>query len=214
MHVMHICTETGLRELKKAETRLAIEQAAVDLVYEQGYEATTVEAIASRAGVSLRTFYNYFPTKDLAIVGEGPALIDEEQALALLDEAEGKLLKGIARISEACMATTGPAIELKRQRHRLIHRYAPLFHLRVIANARFDRWLAELVATHLEKHPSERRLTGVVTTEEEARLAVNMVSSAVLFHIRSAIQNDVDVVLSEQLVGQTIDMMAEIHRKE
>ena len=214
MHVMQDCTELGLRKLKKAETRLAIEQAAVDIACERGYEAATPEAIAARARVSLRTFYNYFPSRDMAIVGEGPPLIDEERALAMLDEAEGRLLKGIARISEACFATTGPATELKRRRHRLIHHHAPLFHLHVIAAARFDRWLAGVVATHLEAHPAQRRLSGDITVEEEARLAVIMVSSAVHYHVRSAIENDVDVALSEHVVERTIDRMAEIHRQE
>jgi AcrR family transcriptional regulator len=211
---MQDCTELGLRELKKAETRLAIEQAAVDIACEQGYEAATAEVIAARAKVSLRTFYNYFPSRDMAIVGEGPPLMDEERALAMLDEAEGKLLKGIARISEACFHTTGPAKELKRRRHRLIHQHAPLFHLHVIADVRFDRWLAGVVATHLEEHPAQRRLSGDITVEEEARLVVIMVSSAVHYHVRSAIENDVDVALSEQVVERTIDMMAEIHRQE
>ena len=214
MHAVQYSAETGLRELKKAETRLAIEQAAVDIACEQGYEATTAEAIAGRAGVSLRTFYNYFPNKDLAIVGEGPPLIDEERALATLGEAEGKLLKGIARIAEACFATAGPAAELKRRRHRLILQHAPLFHLHVIADARFDRWLADVVATYLGDHPAQRRLSGDIKVEEEARLGVIMVSSAVHYHVRSAIENDVDVALSEHLVERTIDMMAEIHRQE
>ena len=84
----------------------------------------------------------------------------------------------------------------------------------MIAEARFDRWLAEVVAAHLEDHPSQRRLSGDITVEEEARLAVVMVSSAVHYHVRSAIENDVDVALSEQDIERTIDMMAEIHRKE
>ncbi len=211
---MQYSTDTGLREQKKAETRLAIEQAAVDIAYEEGYEATTAEAIAGRAGVSLRTFYNYFPSKDVAIVGEGPRLIDEDEAFAILDQAHGRLLKGIGRIAVVCFTSTSPAAELKRQRRRLIHQHAPLFHLHVIANAGFDRWLAGVVATYLDNHRAQRRLSESTTVEEEARLAVNMVSSAALYHVRSAIENDVDLTLTEQLVERTIDMMAEIHRKE
>lgn len=59
----------GLRERKKAETRAALVRAAQELVVEQGLDATTVEAICSRAGVSRRTFFNYFDTKDEAVLG-------------------------------------------------------------------------------------------------------------------------------------------------
>lgn len=59
---------TGLREAKKARTRAALARAALQLVAEDGLHATTVEAIAARADVSPRTFFNYFDTKDEAVV--------------------------------------------------------------------------------------------------------------------------------------------------
>jgi len=58
----------GLRERKKAERRLALIDAAHRLVEERGFDCVTVEDIAAAAGVSTRTFFNYFDTKDDAIV--------------------------------------------------------------------------------------------------------------------------------------------------
>jgi AcrR family transcriptional regulator len=50
---------------KRGETsRAAIFQAALDLFQERGYEATTMRAIAERAGVSLGSSYHYFPSKE------------------------------------------------------------------------------------------------------------------------------------------------------
>lgn len=53
----------GLRERKKADTRRALSDAALKLAFEHGLDDVTREAIANLAGVSLRTFNNYFTGK-------------------------------------------------------------------------------------------------------------------------------------------------------
>ncbi len=59
----------GLRARKARETRRALEAATLALVMEQGFENTTVEQIADRAFVSPRTFFNYFSSKEDAVLG-------------------------------------------------------------------------------------------------------------------------------------------------
>jgi AcrR family transcriptional regulator len=54
---------TGLRERKKVDTRRALSDAALTLAFERGLESVTREDIAELAGVSLRTFNNYFGNK-------------------------------------------------------------------------------------------------------------------------------------------------------
>jgi AcrR family transcriptional regulator len=58
---------SGLRERKKLDTRRALSDAALALAFENGLENVTREDIAARAGVSLRTFSNYFSGKHDAI---------------------------------------------------------------------------------------------------------------------------------------------------
>ncbi|OBG92956.1 TetR family transcriptional regulator [Mycobacterium sp. E136] len=53
----------GLRERKKLDTRRALSDAALKLALERGFDGVTREAIADLAGVSLRTFNNYFSGK-------------------------------------------------------------------------------------------------------------------------------------------------------
>ncbi|MEV0780580.1 TetR/AcrR family transcriptional regulator [Streptomyces sp. NPDC050433] len=58
----------GLRQRKKQATRAALAEAAVRLAAEHGAENVTVEAISNAAGVSPRTFFNYFDSHDDAFV--------------------------------------------------------------------------------------------------------------------------------------------------
>lgn len=75
----------GLRERKKQLTRRELHRAALEVAHEHGVAATTVDAVAARAGVSTRTFFNYFATKDDALLGNDPSM--EERARALVLEA-------------------------------------------------------------------------------------------------------------------------------
>lgn len=58
----------SLRDRKKAETRHAIARATVEMILEQGVDLATITSICERAGVSQRTFHNYFPHREAAVM--------------------------------------------------------------------------------------------------------------------------------------------------
>ncbi|OAN32730.1 hypothetical protein A4X17_16735 [Plantibacter sp. H53] len=67
----------------RRSSRRVLEEAAAELFLEQGYPGTTVDQIASRAGVSRNTFFNYFGSKsDVLWVDVDAALAGLERALA------------------------------------------------------------------------------------------------------------------------------------
>lgn len=66
--VGEVISEIGLRDRKKAATRAALSGAAARLARALGIECVTADAIASEAGVSTRTFHNYFSSKEEAVL--------------------------------------------------------------------------------------------------------------------------------------------------
>jgi AcrR family transcriptional regulator len=61
--------EGGLRERKRRQTRQAVTEAARALTAANGLSGFTVEEVCEKVGISRRTFFNYFPTKEDAILG-------------------------------------------------------------------------------------------------------------------------------------------------
>lgn len=71
-----------MRERTRRAVRAEIVEAAMDLFLSQGFEETTVEEIAQTAGISRRSYFRYFASKDDALV-EGLAAVGEKIAEAL-----------------------------------------------------------------------------------------------------------------------------------
>ena len=79
---------------KKGEvTRIAIEDAAIELFMEYGYHATSMRQIAERAGLALGGIYNHFKSKDeifeAIVVDKHPY----KKILPLIQQAEGETLE-------------------------------------------------------------------------------------------------------------------------
>lgn len=60
----------GLRERTRRAVHREIAQAAASLFLTQGFDATTVEQIAAAAGISRRSFFRYFATKEDVVLGD------------------------------------------------------------------------------------------------------------------------------------------------
>ncbi|UUL76016.1 TetR/AcrR family transcriptional regulator [Pseudarthrobacter sp. Fe7] len=88
-------SDPGLRERKRAATRSAITSTARTLTAERGLTGYTVEEVCEAAGISRRTFFNYFPTKEDAIIGHAdddiPADVIEEFVAGGADSPAGTI---------------------------------------------------------------------------------------------------------------------------
>jgi AcrR family transcriptional regulator len=113
----------GLREHKRALTERAIVDAAMELFVERGFAATTVEDIATAAGVGRRTLFRYFPTKEDIVLD--PRRIDRGYAFsALREQRAGKdevelVMRVLAELQRRAFAVF--RAEHQHALHRLSH---------------------------------------------------------------------------------------------
>lgn len=70
-----------LRARRRRDTARDVHLVALRLARERGFDAVTVEAISTEAGIAPRTFFNYFPTKEAAVV-HGPFDLAESDVTA------------------------------------------------------------------------------------------------------------------------------------
>jgi len=93
------------RELNKAATRSSIASAALDLLRSNGSGNFTVEDIAASAGVSRRTFFNYFPSLEAALASVADGFMDHALEQFRLRPAEESILESA---QAALMALADP----------------------------------------------------------------------------------------------------------
>ncbi|WP_022881462.1 TetR family transcriptional regulator [Gryllotalpicola ginsengisoli] len=129
--------EPGLRERKRAATRRAIEREALRLALDSGLENVTVDEIAEAADVSPRTFFNYFPTKEAAVIGSDPIGPDEAEIEAFVHGGPDQpVLDGVRLLLASVVASKGAdeareIRELQSERMKLMLKYPHLFRQRM-----------------------------------------------------------------------------------
>lgn len=173
--------ELGLRERKRLATRRAIQLAVLELVAERGLENVTVDEISRVADVSPRTFFNYFASKEEAIIGEGPALpgvLPVEEFVGAGPDSD--LLADLGEM----IATSGDDVtndfELLDLRRALMKRHPQLFALRMATMRNFEEELAAVVARRLvNDDPS--LAANPLELEQRARL-ITLVAFAAMRH--------------------------------
>lgn len=167
------------KQERATETRQRILDAAAQVFAEHGYVAGTTNRIAERAGLSIGSFYQYFPNKDAVL----RALMDEhvDAGTRLLSE---RLAAGLPpRLDDTLRLFVRATIDNHRENPRL-HRVlfeeaprAPAFLARV---RELEQFTVNLANQLLQQHPDSRagRLTAHVVVATIDSLVHRLVTSA------------------------------------
>jgi AcrR family transcriptional regulator len=144
----------GHRERKKQRTREAIERAALELFVERGYDATTLAEIAEAAGVSARTIFAYFPSKEDILFSSFQAMRDT-LARALAERPGDKDALGTVRdfvLGVACVKT-----ELDLELEQLVAKDETLLSHKRARLSQLQELLAAAIADDLGSKPDDLR---------------------------------------------------------
>lgn len=143
----------------RRETSRVIARAAQDLVRDRGLSSVTVEDITRSAGVSERTFYNYFSCKEEAIAGlPEEVLVELDTSLRAQPRTERPL--DALRAVLSTWVTREDILRRWGLLHELVSRYPTLLpqHLAALLEieAALTRSLAERMGVDPESDPSPR----------------------------------------------------------
>ncbi|WP_237565266.1 TetR/AcrR family transcriptional regulator [Ornithinimicrobium cavernae] len=162
----------SLRERKRTDTFRSIHDAAADLVLDHGLARVTVDEIAERAGVSQRTFFNYFPTKEDAVLGVHAPERTERALAAFRDDSDRDLFSRVVELFAQTMRSSIVPSDDPSRRRRLTTEHPELKHRFMIRVADTERLAMQVIEEHPEALPN---------TPEAARVLVYLAGAVVRF---------------------------------
>ncbi|WP_217131394.1 TetR/AcrR family transcriptional regulator [Streptomyces sp. AC558_RSS880] len=201
----------GLRERKKRATRAALAEAAVRLAAEHGAEKVTVEAISAAAGVSVRTFFNYFDTRDDAFV-----VIDADAGArmrqAVLDApAALSPLQALREALAAELAEAEQQHELWRLHAQVVHASPHLLVRTLGAHMADETELAEAIAARIRAGgPTSAVSPPAPATDEERRGALDLYPRLLAAVAGTAVRTSVEHWCARQEEAAFLDVFQEV----
>ena len=173
--------EPGLRERKRRATRRAIQVAVLELVAERGIDGVTVDDVSRAADVSPRTFFNYFASKEEALLGDAPQLPGADVIEAFVaDGRDSAVFDGLANLLISAAGELTADAHMSRLRHGLLGQYPQLFAIRMATMRKFEDEVCAIVTRRLVADNADAA-ADPATLEARSRL-ITLVAFAAMRH--------------------------------
>jgi AcrR family transcriptional regulator len=165
----------GLRERHRKRTAADLEEAALRLFSEKGFDAVTIDDIAAAADVSRRTFFRYYASKEDVILSDHPKRLDELEAALDRRPADEPALTALRH---AILSLAG---SFEEQRDHMLRRFrlvtaTPALEARSLCLQRnWETAVTVMLAQRMGVEPTKDLRPGVVaaTTMAAMRMATN-----------------------------------------
>lgn len=191
----------GLRERKKRERGHALRQAALELALENGYSNVTVEDICERCGVSRRTFFNYFTSKEEALLGRADTVFDDEDQPDIeafeAGGPNGRLLADLQHLLASVVRTRMNKREEMHQYHQLMKQDPSLMQAQMSRMGNNERLFREMIQRRLDGGAAASDEEKPVSTRAEALAALAMMSIKATFIRLRKVEGDPAPIIKE-----------------
>jgi AcrR family transcriptional regulator len=162
----------GLRERHRKRTAAELEEAALKLFSERGFDAVTVDDIATAADVSRRTFFRYFASKEDVILSDHPKRLDELQAALDRRPTDEPALTALRHAILSLAGTLQEDREHMLRRFRLITTTPALEARSLCLQRNWETAVTEMVAARMGVSPAKDLRPGIVAATTMAAMRV------------------------------------------
>jgi len=143
----------GLRERKKLRTEHDLQEAALTLAIERGFDNVTIDDIAAAVDVSKTTFYRYFDSKEDALLGNPGEKVERMKAALATRPRDEPALVALRHVSLSFINSYELDRERTLARGRVIRETPSLRARNLEHQAMWEAVLAEFVATRIGDGP-------------------------------------------------------------
>ncbi|MHA6695708.1 TetR/AcrR family transcriptional regulator [Homoserinimonas sp. A520] len=178
--------DVGLRARKQRATREAIHRIAVERALAVGPNAVTAAEISEEAGISARTFFNYFPTKEDAMLGFHEDIPTDGELAEFAESSEPDLLRELVHLMRNVFSSSPTDHDTMRDRRQLVRQHPELLQRQMARVFSIEQRIIPVVAERMRNHQSFRGLSDPAAA---AQTLVLLATTTIRIAIRNVTQS-------------------------
>ena len=196
---------SSLRDRRRLQTARDIQSATLRLAVRDGYEAVTTEMIAAETGISPRTFFNYYPNKEAALVGKSPRI--DPEITAWFQQSSLPLIEALFEALDRHLRDSHLNRDMVRMIDILLERSPELVPQFYASLQTLTDQMVELI-----------RLREYAISHQDAELLANLITHALANAIRnwaqSATMSESDIARQARIQVERIGVMVSRQHRE